>query len=338
MTRPEIGVCLLLAGVWCAAPAAQGDLDAFMRQVLAKRDDNWKKLQQYVLDERETLEVRGPARTSLWGERRDYTWYIRDGFFVRSPVKVNGAVVSDADRQRYEATFLQRERRRERRAKDEPGDRGPAVTATPSVGDAPRDLDGLIKQTQQPQFISSAYFLRFKFDEGRYALVGRERMEDRDVLRIEYYPTKLFTEESRREAIRERALDGQRARERNPRPEVDQQLMSLMNKTSKVTLWIDPTLQQILKYTFDDLGWNFFPGQWLVRVTNATASMTMGQAFPNVWLPRGLEMDVALTLAIGPVDFHYGLDYHDYRQPDVSSRVVVPGRQAAPTPRDPGKR
>jgi hypothetical protein len=314
----------VLLGAGYAVVRAQGDLDAFMREVLAKRDDNWTKLRQYVLDERETIEVRGPSRASLWGETRDYTWYIRDGFFVRSPLRVNGAAVADADRRKYEAAFLQREQRREKLANDEPVERAPAATATLSAGEVPRDLDGLIRQTQQPQFISSAYFLRFKFDEGRYALVGRERMEDRDVLRVEYYPTKLFTEQSRREAVRDQALDGRRARERNPRPEVDQQLMSLMNKTSKVTLWIDPASRQILKYTFDDLGWNFFPAQWLVRVAHVTASMTMGQAFPDVWLPKGLQMDVALTLAIGPVSFRYMLDYHHYRQPDISSRVSVP--------------
>ena len=61
-----------------------------MRQVVASRDDNWKKLQQYVFDEREQFDLRGPTRMPLWGERRDYTWFIRDGFFVRSPVKING--------------------------------------------------------------------------------------------------------------------------------------------------------------------------------------------------------------------------------------------------------
>ena len=78
---------------------AQNDLDAFMQQVLARRDDNWKKLQQYVLDEHEQIEVRGPAHISLWGEQRDFTWYIRDGYFVRSPLKVNGVSISEADRQ-----------------------------------------------------------------------------------------------------------------------------------------------------------------------------------------------------------------------------------------------
>jgi len=74
-----------------ARSAAQSDLDAFMQQVLEQRDSNWKKLQQYVLDEREQIDLRGPSGRPLWGDRRDYTWYIRDGFFVRSPVKVNGA-------------------------------------------------------------------------------------------------------------------------------------------------------------------------------------------------------------------------------------------------------
>ena len=80
-----------------------------------------------------------------------------------------------------------------------------------------------------------------------------------------------------------------------------------------------------MKYTFDDLGWDFFPGSWLVRVSDVTASMTVGQAFPDVWLPRGLAMDIGLTLAVGPVDLHYTLDYHDYRRADVTSKVGIPG-------------
>src|SRR5215470_7739066 len=86
--------------------SAETDLDAFMRQVLAKRDENWKKLQQYVLDERASVDLKGPGGVTLWGDRRDYTWYIRDGMFVRSPVKVNGVTISDADRKKYEDDFL----------------------------------------------------------------------------------------------------------------------------------------------------------------------------------------------------------------------------------------
>jgi hypothetical protein len=56
-----------------AVPIAQSDLDAFMQKVLASRDENWKKLQQYILDEREQVEIRGPSNTPVWGERRDFS-------------------------------------------------------------------------------------------------------------------------------------------------------------------------------------------------------------------------------------------------------------------------
>src|SRR5215471_456447 len=94
-------IAVLLAG----SAAAQTDLDALMRDVLTKRDENWKRLQQYILDERESIDLRGPSQTPIWGEHREYTWFIRNGLFVRSPVKVNGAAVSDAERQQYEADY-----------------------------------------------------------------------------------------------------------------------------------------------------------------------------------------------------------------------------------------
>src|SRR6266545_724939 len=120
-------VAFLCAAGSIAAPHAETDLDAFMKQVLARRDDNWKKLQQYVLDERETIHLQGPGRVPLWGERRDYTWYIRDGFFVRSPVSVNGVAIGEADRRKFEADFLKRQQEREKR-----GQRGGQVVISGS--------------------------------------------------------------------------------------------------------------------------------------------------------------------------------------------------------------
>src|SRR5262249_57932297 len=142
----------------------------------------WKKLQQYVLDERETIDMRGPGNVQMWGDRRDYTWYIRDGFFVRSPVRFNGVAVGDADRKKYETDFLKRVQRRERR-----GAGGQAADEAP-----PADVDGLLRQTREPVFISSADFLRFRFEEGKYPLVGHETIDGRDTLRIEDYPANLF--------------------------------------------------------------------------------------------------------------------------------------------------
>jgi hypothetical protein len=305
-SMPALAACVALT---IAAPGigAQTDLDAFMREVVARRDDNWKKLQQYVLDERESIDVRGPGGAPIWGERRDYTWYIRDGFFVRSPVRVNGVEISDAERRASEADYLRRQQKREQRAR---------AGAPPDAAESgvAADVDGILRQTRQPQFISSAYFLRFKFEEGRYALVGRETLDGREVLRVEYYPTKLFGGTDRRRN-RNGASDGDRA--------YDAEFQRLMNKVALVTLWIDPPGHQIVKYTFDNVGFDFLPAQWLVHVDTVQATMRMGQPFPDVWLPRDLTVSLEMTLAIGQIDVRYGLDYHDYRRPDVATKVNV---------------
>ncbi len=278
-----------------------------MQQVLAHRDDSWKKLQQYILDEHEGIELRGPTRTPLWGERRDYTWYIRDGFFVRSPVKFNGVAIGDAERRKYEDDYFRRAQERDRRAAPD----GPALDS----------LDSLIRQTRQPEFISSAYFLRFKFDQGHYALVGPETLDGRRVLRIEYYPTMLFTDQQNRSG-RGRG----RGRGRRNQPDEDEQLRVLMNKAALVTLWIDQPSQQIVKFTFDNITPNVLPANWLGQITDAHASMTMGQPFPGVWLPRGLEMRLTVTLALGDVDLRYSLDYTDYRAAETHSTLVPDAR------------
>ena len=181
----------------------------------------------------------------------------------------------------------------------------------------PRDIDGLIRQTREPEFISSAYFLRFRFEEGKYALVGRETLDGRDVLRIEYYPTRLFRGTDRRREGREpSATDKAR----------DAQFQQLMNKVALVTLWVEPKAHQIVKYTFDNVGFDFLPAQWLVHVNDLKASMTMGQPFPDVWLPNALDFALSGTLAVGQFDLHYRLDYHDYRRPDVTSKVGIKER------------
>ena len=40
---------------------------------------------------------RAMANMPVWGDVREYTWFIRDGFFVRSPTKFNGVTIDDAD-------------------------------------------------------------------------------------------------------------------------------------------------------------------------------------------------------------------------------------------------
>jgi hypothetical protein len=100
------------------ARAPDNELDAFMAKVLARREVNRKTLQQYILDEVEQFEILGPGRWPLYRTKRDYTWYVRDGMHVRSPVRVNGVGVEEDARRRYEERWARNEReRQERKAK-----------------------------------------------------------------------------------------------------------------------------------------------------------------------------------------------------------------------------
>jgi hypothetical protein len=313
---------VLAAALSLGAAPAENDLDAFMKQVVARRDDNWKKLQQYVFDEREQLELRGPNRAPIWGERREYTWYIREGFFVRSPTKFNGVSIGEDERRKSEAEYLRQVQERDRRAARAGVSPGPAADG-PAASEAAdlktdteqtQDLGGVIRQSRPPQFISSAYFLRFKFEEGKYALVGHETVDGRDTLRIEYYPARMFSGSDRRRTGKSQSADD-KAR--------DAEFQRLMNKVALVTLWVEPKAHQIVKYTFDNVGFDFLPAQWLVHVSDVKATMAVGQPFPDVWLPTNLEVNVAMTMAFGQFDVRYGLDYHDYRVPNVTSKVGI---------------
>lgn len=308
---------VLAAGLWpapSAAPAVQNDLNEFMKQVLARRDENWKKLQQYILDEREKIEVKGPTGLPVWGQRREYQWFIRDGYFVRSPLTADGVKVPEDERRRYEDNFLSRAKIRDKREAERAAAKGeapPDTAATPgNVTPGGTSVEALLAQTRQPQFIDSAYFLKFKFEQGTYALVGREPFEGRDVLRIEYYPTRLFNDDNDRE----------RRPDRKPNATEDT-INHLMNKNSLVTLWVEPASKQIVRYTFDNVQLDFLPAAWLIRMEELKASMTMSQPFKDVWLPRDVELNFAAMLAFGMMDIKFRLDYHDYREAKTSGRI-----------------
>lgn len=306
----------LLSAGGPALAAAQSDLDAFMAQVLAHRDENWKKLRQYVLDERERVDVTGPGAVPIWGDQRTYTWYIRSGLFVRSPVTANGVTISESERRKYEDEFLARARKRESKE----GEAASAPAAPTEAG----DLGGLLAQSRQPGFIDSAYFLRFKFEEGKYALVGREAIDGVDVLRIEYYPARLFSHEQDDQ-------DRRRAERRNDRNEdVEAKMETLMNKVALVTLWVTPDTRQIVRYTFDNVHMDFLPAAWLVRVNDVTATMNMSQPFRNVWLPRDVDMRASTMLAVGSVGVRYRLSYTNYHEAVTEGRMLPLG--AAPAP------
>jgi hypothetical protein len=314
---------LFLVSAAAALPGAQAtDLDRLMERVLTRRDDNWKKLQQYVLDERETFDLTGPGGARLFGFRRDFTWFMREGVFVRSPLRVNGVTLSEGDRRKAEMDWIRRERRRDERRKQRaaadadanPASRenpanpqNPETVANPAAGAATPEIPADAFASIEPAFISWAYFLRFKFEPNHYGLVGRDTLDGRSVLRIEYYPSELFHEG--------RTRPNRKVRDK------DEDVEEKMNKVSLITLWVDQEALQILQYTFDDIDMDFLPGRSIARVDDMKATMRMAQPFPGVWLPREIEMRFRMALASGAFDARYAVQYHDYRQADVTYKV-----------------
>ena len=469
------GVLAVGAGSARAQDADDNELDRFMERVLQQRERNAAARLEYVLDEQSRFRVTGPGGVALWGFRGEYTWYARDGVFVRSPVRIDGVAIDETRRREYEADWLQRERRRSERRRDErrspprasrrstrdnvqmaverlwgapvDGDLLDAITEqartwaddhaaivaaadrilealggvaavgfdraverarggfamletgrllpdevaamlgdvvagiAPAAPAATEDefarflelfdlavrfelpiaaavmtaadlhADPVVGETRaaalaerrralvalaetrgagqessasapepawggiEPRFMSDAYFLDFEFEPGNYYLVGRETLDGHAVLRIEYYPEQMFTED------RDDA-DGDPDRGDDGRDEA-----AAMDKTSLVTLWVDPEQHQIVRYTFDNLGFDFLPGRWLFRLDDLTASMTMRQPFPGVWLPSRIDMRATLSLAMGTYEATATRTYTGYREAETGGRVraVEPG-------------
>jgi hypothetical protein len=326
------------------ARAQETDLDALMARALERRNETWRVLHDYVLDERERFSLAGPSDVRLFGQDRHYTWYVRDGILVRSPVRFNGVAVPEADRREYEARWLNEEQSRAERqqkraaakaaeakaaqatgndaeAAESPVPESPGPGAAPpeagaSPGDAPAEV---VAKGLEPRFVSEAHFLRLRFERGRYFLVGRDTLDGRPVLKIEYYPKKLFvdSDESGRKPPKENpdpaARDASKARQ--------DQIERQFNKVSMVTLWVDPAESQIVRYDFENLGLDFFPGQWLVRVGETSASMTMGRYFDGVWLPKVIVMKGDLQVAIGSFDIDYRREFLEYRKAETAARI-----------------
>jgi hypothetical protein len=323
-----LAVCLTAAIT--AHPSAQSELDSLMSEVLGHRDENWKKLQQYTLGEKETLQITALAVFRLFGYEREYLWFPREGFFIRSPVKADGVAIDEDKRRKEEDEWLKRAQNREKNRKERESKRVKAGAA--AEGDVPVQLatvpgdlaltgavDDIISQTFEPDFIRSANFMQFKFDAGSYALAGREKMLDRDVLKIEYYPKKLFRDDNPNKApCEERRSD---VKPCNKEEQIERDIELKMNKVSLVTLWVDPAEKQILKYEFRFQDLDFLPGRTLVRFESARATMEMSEPFANVWLPASVGMRFRIGSAAGPLEARYDVKYRDYRLPEVTGRI-----------------
>jgi len=322
------------------APARKAtDLDAFMEQALLRRDTDRKNLSDYVLDEVEVFEVLGAGRAPFVRMERQYTWYVRDGIHVRSPLKYDGIPIPEADRRAYEERWVRSEESRrkyrtERAAKRADEGKSPAVSV-PSVN--------------EPRFISESYFMDFKFEPGNYYLAGKEKLEGKDVLKIDYLPTKLFDDDKDKDVNEDEEIRKQEGTKKEDEKKKEQpkkeptkkeqerqqkekqfedEISRKMDKTSQVTLWVDPVSHQIVKYTFDNVWMDFLPAGWLGRIDDLRANMEMGQPFPDVWLPKNITIHAGVTLALGPMELQYKRAFSNYRKADVATKITVPKREA----------
>ena len=139
----------------------------------------------------------------------------------------------------------------------------------------------------------------FKFEPGNYYLAGKETIDGKEVLKIDYLPTKLFDdnesestkEEKETKDTKEPAKDKPKEkpksakeqekdrRQQEKEKKFEDEVSRKMDKTSLVTLWVDPTTHQIVKYTFDNVWMDFLPVGWLVKIDDLKAQMQMGQPF-----------------------------------------------------------
>jgi hypothetical protein len=328
-----------------AKPAAPlTDLDAFMARVLERRNENWKTLHDYILSERETFQILGPAGMPLAGQRREFQWFIRDGYLVRSPVKANGASLGDADRRKYEADWLKKEQEREQRAKEKAAKKDKGAVEEEVVEelrtiDPGSDNEVVAMVGTEPRFISEAYFMKFPFEPGNYYLAGRETIDGRPVVKIEYYPSRLFSDDEEREKKAVSVTAGgdvkvqsagekpagretpKRSAKRDKGDDLENEIEAALNKVTMVTMWIDPQEYQIVRFAFDNVDWGFLPGRAIVRVDQAKATMTMGRYFDNVWLPKEIAFNFGATFAAGSYAFRYNREFYDYRKGEVSARI-----------------
>ena len=134
---------------------------------------DWRRLGDFLL--RETLAVAIEARpgSPLAGFRRtrEYEWYVRDGWAVRSPVRVDGVAVGETRRRRYERDWRRGERGR--RAALDASEAGP-----------------------EPRFITDFhYFLEWDLEPGDCYFADRDTTAGRDAVRLECYPTGRLQDE-----------------------------------------------------------------------------------------------------------------------------------------------
>lgn len=278
MTRSgRIGSTLALALIGILAAAAT-DIDEFMSKVMQNRRIDAERLRDYVFSEKEELDIKGPRIAAIESFRREYVWFVRDGYLVRSPVKINGVKVSKEEQSAAEEEWIKREKKRTR-------------------GNS----------------LDREAFFGFKFEFGRYLFAGEQEFEGRKAVVVEYYPMMRGDEDRRRKTDKR-----------------DDDLDTLFEKTFLVTMLIAPEEHQILRITFDNVGLDFIPARWLVRINDVKASMVMDKPVEGVWLPREISAYGSVSTATMDLSIQYSRKFFAYARSDVKVKLRFDTDQVEP--------
>ncbi len=148
-------------------------------------------------------------------------------------------------------------------------------------------------------------FFNFQFEPGHYYLAGRETFEGREVLRIEYYPRHLFS----------RAGD-------------ESSLGAGLDRTTVVTMLVSVGDRQIVKWTFANVGMQFLPFRWLVRVGAAEVSMILDTGPDGAWLPRRIELGARASVATSQLTIRLTRDFHHFVRATDGTPLPVGGPNA----------
>lgn len=258
--------------LFALAQGPTGDIDAFMEKVLQKRDVNWEQYYNYFCTERAVLSIEGSIPgVPIQGFTKEYLWFVRDGYLVRSPLTVDGVAISAEDRERAEKKFIERSKKRDSR-------RGP-------------DRES---------------FFGLEFEPGNSFFAGNDQFEGRDVVVVEYYPDEdAFSDDEDDE---------------------DDEIAAQLAKVLVVRMLIDVKEHQIVRMSLDNVGFDFLPVGWLVKLDTVETSLTMHNPIEDIWLTRDIEAYGRITTAGGGIAVRYSSTFFDYTKAETSATYRFPPR------------
>ena len=260
-------LCLLVATSGPLAgqdqPAAEAsEIDQFMKQVLEQRTVNWEILQDYIFRENVVLDLKGINIPALESFRNEYLWFYRDGHLVRSLVQANGVKASTRDQASSEKQWVE-------------------------------------KKGKGEEHLTRDSFFEFEFEPGNYLFAGREEFEGHEVVVIEYYPTDKFFGDDDDEVDVDDVDDKDKA---NSEDDEEEKYEEAFKKTSLVRMWVLPETHQLVKITFENVGLEFLPYRWLVRIDGIRASMILDTPVGRcLAAPRNLRLGQHLDRHQHPV-------------------------------------